>query len=136
MGWDSLLKIINREDQSIMSDAKRIQSEIHHITSNTVYTVKEGNQSGQYEILDTESLETFQVTLESKGNGKATYKGLPQKLKAFLFNYSESDIYENPAEVLDCLITMLNAKGECNDSLDLIDEGVLKKIMEVKTVFR
>jgi hypothetical protein len=43
MGWDSLLKIINREDQSIMSDAKRIQSEIHHITSNTVYTVKEGN---------------------------------------------------------------------------------------------
>ena len=46
------------------------------------------------------------------GEGKAELQGLPKKLTDYLVNYTPQDIYESTADVIDCLITMFDAKGD------------------------
>jgi hypothetical protein len=55
---------------------------------------------------------TFEVSLVTIGEGKAELQGLPNKLGTYLVNYTEQDIYESTADVIDCLITMYDAKGD------------------------
>ena len=38
--------------------------------------------------------------------------GLPNKLGAFLFNFTDKDILEDTADVLNVLITMYDSKGD------------------------
>ena len=44
--------------------------------------------------------------------GKAEFEGLPNHLKAFVFNFTEKDIYDHPEDVINCLITMYDSKGD------------------------
>lgn len=55
---------------------------------------------------------TYEVTLVSHGEGKGELVGLPKKLNAFIFNFTEKEIYENTTDVIDVLITMYDSKGD------------------------
>lgn len=48
----------------------------------------------------------------TKDVGKAEFEGLPAQLNAFAFNFTEKEIYEATIDVLHCLITMYEAKGD------------------------
>jgi hypothetical protein len=39
-------------------------------------------------------------------------EGLPSKLGAFLFNFTEKEIFEDTDDVLNVLITMYDSKGD------------------------
>lgn len=48
----------------------------------------------------------------TKEVGKAELQGLPPQLNAFVFNFTDKDIYESTIDVLHCLITMYDSKGD------------------------
>lgn len=52
----------------------------------------------------------IEVTFSSQ-NEKGTFENLPEELGAYLYNYSEEEVRNNPLEVLECLITMYDARG-------------------------
>jgi hypothetical protein len=52
------------------------------------------------------------VTLLNKGEGRGELRGLPNKLGAFLFNFTEQEIFEDTADVINVLITMYDSKGD------------------------
>ena len=52
------------------------------------------------------------MTLINKGDGRGELQGLPNKLGAFLFNFTEQDILEDTEDVLNVLITMYDSKGD------------------------
>lgn len=52
------------------------------------------------------------MTLVTKEEGKADLVGLPNQLNAFLFNFTEKDIYEDTVDVINVLITMYDSKGD------------------------
>ena len=55
---------------------------------------------------------TYEVSLVNKGDGRGELVGLPNKLGAFLFNFTEQDILEDTEDVLNVLITMYDSKGD------------------------
>jgi hypothetical protein len=52
------------------------------------------------------------VTLVDKGEGRGELQGLPNKLGAFMFNFTEQDILQDTDDVLNVLITMYDSKGD------------------------
>lgn len=52
------------------------------------------------------------MTLVSKEEGKGELVGLPNQLNAFIFNFSEKDIFEDPIDIINVLITMYDSKGD------------------------
>lgn len=66
----------------------------------------------RYYITNTQTNKVHEVTLVSKEQGKAEFLGLPNQLNAFIFNFTEKDIYEDTVDVLNVLITMYDAKGD------------------------
>ena len=52
------------------------------------------------------------MTLVNKGDGRGELLGLPNKLGAFLFNFTDQEILEDPDDVLNVLITMYDSKGD------------------------
>jgi hypothetical protein len=85
------------------------------------FEVKKANSKATYAVDRVEgskyfikSLEDgiFEVSVVTIGEGKAELQGLPNKLRAWIVNYTEQDIYESPRDVIDCLITMYDSKGD------------------------
>jgi len=73
-----------------------------------VITKTEGNL---YIITNTQSKVEHEVKLLTKEEGKGELQGLPPQLNAHIFNFTEKDIYEDTADVINVLITMYDAKG-------------------------
>jgi len=44
-------------------------------------------------------------------NGRIELKGLPTKLSAFLFNFTDKEVKEDTVDVINVLITMYDSKG-------------------------
>lgn len=42
---------------------------------------------------------------------------MPAHLQAFVFNFTEKDIYESPRDVIDCLITMHKAGPDAQKNI-------------------
>ena len=101
-----------------------------------LYSIVESNRPDNFTIKDTVSHETFEVARVVKGDEKASFKGLPPKLEAFLFNYSAKDVHDNPQEVIECLITMFDARGEGDSSSEYMDESEYQTIIQEKSVFK
>ena len=64
-----------------------------------------------YQITNTSDQKVHDVKLISKEEGKAELEGLPPQLNAFVYNFTEKDIYEDTVDVINVLITMYDAKG-------------------------
>ena len=47
-----------------------------------------------------------------KEEGKGELVGLPPQLNAFIFNFTERDIYEDTVDIINVLITMYDSKGD------------------------
>lgn len=65
-----------------------------------------------YFITNTQSNKVHEVKLITKDEGKAELVGLPPQLNAFVFNFTEKDIYEDTVDVINVLITMYDSKGD------------------------
>ena len=70
------------------------------------------NANGKYMIKSNQDNKTYEVTLLDKGDGRGELVGLTNKLGAFLFNFTDKDILEDTADVLNVLITMYDSKGD------------------------
>lgn len=75
-------------------------------------TFKINRVEGNKYYLKSSDGKTYDVTLVTHGEGKGELVGLPNKLSAFLFNFTEKEIYENTTDVIDVLITMYDSKGD------------------------
>ncbi len=69
-------------------------------------------ETGKYLVSSTSDKKAYEVTLVNKGDGRGELVGLPNKLGAFLFNFTEQDILEDTEDVLNVLITMYDSKGD------------------------
>jgi hypothetical protein len=69
-------------------------------------------ENGKYLVNQTLDNKSFDVTLLNKGEGRGELRGLPNKLGAFLFNFTEQEIFEDTADVINVLITMYDSKGD------------------------
>lgn len=68
-------------------------------------------QGNHYTITNTTDKKVFDVKLVTKEEGKGELQGLPNQLNAFVYNFTEKDIYEDTVDVINVLITMYDAKG-------------------------
>lgn len=69
-------------------------------------------QGASYFLTNSQTGAVHEAKLVTKEIGKAELTGLPPQLNAFVFNFTEKDIYESTIDVLHCLITMYDAKGD------------------------
>ncbi len=69
-------------------------------------------EGATYFVTNTQTNTVHEVKLVTKDVGKAEFEGLPAQLNAFAFNFTEKEIYEATIDVLHCLITMYEAKGD------------------------
>ncbi len=70
-----------------------------------------------YYIKNNNTNVTHDVTLVVLGEGRAELSGLPNQLNAFIFNFTEKDIYEDTRDVINVLITMYDSKGDGQQNL-------------------
>jgi len=52
------------------------------------------------------------VSVRTISPGQGEFVNLPNQLNSFTFNFTPTDIFESTHDILDCLITMLDAKGD------------------------
>lgn len=116
VGWDSLFSIIEKENQlqdAKLEQAKKLQKDFvernKNVQASFTFTL---NADGKYLIKSNQDNKTYEVTLLDKGDGRGELVGLPNKLGAFLFNFTDKDILEDTADVLNVLITMYDSKGD------------------------
>ena len=55
---------------------------------------------------------SYEIQIVCKEEGKAELQGLPNHLQAFVFNFTEKDIYESAEDIVNVLITMYDSKGD------------------------
>lgn len=60
------------------------------------------------------------VTIIDHGNGKADIEGLPNKLTAFLFNFTDKELMEDTIDVVNTLITMYDSR--VNGHINIVNE--------------
>ena len=108
IGWDQFFNYI---DQSKVADSglKDITQKLEKKMQATfkVQEVKENH----YYILNQNTKQIHDVTLVNK-NGQGEFQNLPAQLNAFLFNFTGKDILEDTMDVLHCVITMYDSKGD------------------------
>lgn len=115
LGWDAFFKYI---DQTSLQEKK---SEIDQYTlekSDMVASFKivqadpPGTTNRKFVIQNQIDKKVHEVILVIESEGKASFEGLPNQLNAFIFNFTEKDIYEAPEDIIDVLITMYDSKGD------------------------
>jgi len=70
-----------------------------------------------YYIKNNSDGKIHEAKLVTPAEGKAEFTGLPNHLNAFVFNFTEKDIYESPEDVLNVLITMYDSKGDAGANI-------------------
>ena len=69
------------------------------------------------------------------GEGKAKLENLPEALEHYMFNFTEADVAEFAKDVLDCVITMNDARSNVSDLVQNIppSEDEFKSKIETYT---
>lgn len=81
------------------------------------YVIESEEGDKKFILRNTTDNGTFTVEVITKEEGKAEFKGLPNHLTAFSFNFTEKDIYESPKDVINVLITMYDSKGDATANI-------------------
>lgn len=116
IGWESLYSMIEKENklqEARLEQVKKLQKDFVERNKNfqASFTFKK-SEKGKYLIKQTSDNKTYEVTLVDKGDGRGELQGLPNKLGAFMFNFTEQDILQDTDDVLNVLITMYDSKGD------------------------
>ena len=135
LGWEEMYKFI---DQTLAREKK---SEIDQYTlekSDMVASYKivqadpPGTTNRKFVIQNQIDKKVHEVILVIEGDCKASFAGLPNQLNAFLFNFTEKDIFEAPEDIIDVLITMYDSKGDGQATIvnKMPTEDTFKKKLE------
>lgn len=63
-------------------------------------------------LFDNSTGQNHQVCVQEISEGQGEFVNLPNKLQAYVFNFTPKDIFEDTLDVLNVLITMYDAKGD------------------------
>lgn len=108
IGWDDFFMHIDK-DSTHIKDFEEVQSQLKRKMQATYKIVKhEGNVFTLKNQSTSQLHEVQHVVVDTE---KAEFQGLPTELNAFIFNFTEQDIFFDPKEVLTILITMYDSKG-------------------------
>ena len=77
-------------------------------------------QAEQLIVKDTTTEKEYKVTVVHQNGANAEIKGLPVKLSAFLFNFTDSEIVNDTVDVINVLITMYDSRS--NGTINIVQE--------------